>query len=45
MSSHQLRIFLTGDSTVQNYDESEKIQGGWGEFLRDFFTDHVQVIN
>jgi lysophospholipase L1-like esterase len=45
MSTHQIRIFLAGDSTVQNYDESEKNQGGWGEFLQDFFTDDVQVIN
>jgi lysophospholipase L1-like esterase len=45
MSSHQIRIFLAGDSTVQNYDESEKIQGGWGEFLQNYFTIDVQIIN
>jgi lysophospholipase L1-like esterase len=45
MSSHQIRIFLAGDSIVQNYEESEKNQGGWGEFLQDFFTSDVQIIN
>ncbi|SDM43882.1 rhamnogalacturonan acetylesterase [Bacillus sp. OK048] len=39
------RIFLAADSTVQDYDASEKHQGGWGEFLQVFLNEEVRVSN
>jgi lysophospholipase L1-like esterase len=45
MSNEPIRIFLAADSTVQNYDVSEKQQGGWGEFLQVYLNEEVQVIN
>ena len=44
MRAKQIRIFLASDSTVQKYEE-EKYQGGWGEFLQDYFTKDVQIMN
>ncbi|WP_042462373.1 rhamnogalacturonan acetylesterase [Neobacillus dielmonensis] len=45
MNLYKQKIFLAADSTVQRYDETEKNQGGWGEFLQDYFTDEVEVAN
>ncbi|ULT58184.1 rhamnogalacturonan acetylesterase [Neobacillus drentensis] len=45
MTINKITIFLAADSTVQSYDLDEKNQGGWGEFLQDYLTDDVQVIN
>ncbi len=45
MSNESIRIFLAADSTVQNYDVSEKNQGGWGEFLQTFLNKDVKVVN
>ncbi|WP_251551458.1 rhamnogalacturonan acetylesterase [Neobacillus muris] len=45
MNAEKLKIYLAADSTVQRYDEQEKHQGGWGEFLQDYFTDEVKVEN
>jgi lysophospholipase L1-like esterase len=45
MSIESIRIFLAADSTVQNYDVHEKHQGGWGEFLKDYLDEEVQVLN
>lgn len=45
MCIEPIRIFLAADSTVQNYDVHEKHQGGWGEFLKDYLDEEVQVIN
>lgn len=43
MRSNQIRIFLASDSTVQKYEDKD--QGGWGEFLQDYFTKDVQIMN
>jgi lysophospholipase L1-like esterase len=40
-----IRVFLAADSTVQKYDDNEKHQGGWGEFLQDFLDEGVHVLN
>ncbi|WP_462409504.1 rhamnogalacturonan acetylesterase [Neobacillus sp. Marseille-QA0830] len=45
MITNKLKIFLAADSTVQRYDVTEKNQGGWGEFLQNYFTDEVEVAN
>ena len=45
LTLNKINIFLAADSTVQSYDLSEQNQGGWGEFLQDYLTDDVQVIN
>jgi len=45
LTKNKTNIFLAGDSTVQSYAKGEKSQGGWGEFLQDYLTDDVQVIN
>lgn len=37
-------IYLAGDSTVKTYDEELYI-GGWGQFLDEFLTEDVDVIN
>lgn len=44
MKVNQIKIFLAADSTVQQYND-DKYQGGWGEFLQDYFTNDVQVVN
>ena len=45
MTIKKMNIFLAADSTVQSYGLSEKNQGGWGEFLQDYLTADIQVIN
>jgi lysophospholipase L1-like esterase len=44
MKADQISVFLAADSTVQMYVD-DKYQGGWGEFLQDYFTNDVQVVN
>lgn len=39
-----VKVFLAGDSTVKDYGDSNNI-GGWGEFIVNYFTDEVQVVN
>ncbi len=38
-------IYVAGDSTVQTYTGSTIHQGGWGQFLDDYFTTQVTVNN
>lgn len=38
-------IYLAGDSTVRNYDESQFPQAGWGQFLEKYLVDAVEVKN
>lgn len=38
-------IYLAGDSTVQSYDFSRAPQAGWGQFLGDYITGGVNVLN
>ena len=37
-------IYLAGDSTVKTYDEDQYI-GGWGQFLDEFLSEDVKVVN
>lgn len=39
-----IHVYLAGDSTVKDYGSSNTI-GGWGEFIKDYFTDDVVVVN
>ncbi|MCC3355909.1 rhamnogalacturonan acetylesterase [Bacillus sp. REN16] len=43
MNHQKVKVFLASDSTVQKYDDPH--QGGWGEFLQDYFTEDAQVEN
>ena len=38
-------VYVAGDSTVQTYTGSTIHQGGWGQFLDDYFTTQVTVNN
>ncbi|MBR1443274.1 MAG: rhamnogalacturonan acetylesterase [Firmicutes bacterium] len=38
------KVFIAGDSTVKSYGE-ERDEGGWGEFINNFFDDDVIVDN
>ncbi|MEI2364987.1 hypothetical protein [Niallia circulans] len=44
MRSNQIRIFLATDSTIQKLEDNN-YQGGLGEFLQDYFTKNVQIMN
>ena len=39
-----MKIYLAGDSIVQNYEKEEFI-AGWGQFLSFFIKDGVEVVN
>ncbi len=39
-----IHVYLAGDSTVKDYGTSNTI-GGWGEFIKDYFTDDVVIVN
>lgn len=43
-TNHLLRLVIIGDSTVCNYP-TNGIQRGWGQYLQDYFTEDVRVIN
>jgi lysophospholipase L1-like esterase len=40
-----IRIFLAGDSTVASYPENEAPMAGWGQVIKEFFTDEIEVQN
>lgn len=40
-----VNIHLIGDSTVQSYQDISDYQGGWGEYLSDFFCTNFKVYN
>jgi pectin methylesterase-like acyl-CoA thioesterase/lysophospholipase L1-like esterase len=40
-----IRIFLAGDSTVEDVSPEQGIKKGWGQQIPPFFTNHVQIIN
>ncbi|MBL4561861.1 MAG: rhamnogalacturonan acetylesterase [Labilibaculum sp.] len=40
-----VRIFISGDSTAQNYDTTKTVMRGWAQMLPDFFDEHVTVVN
>jgi pectin methylesterase-like acyl-CoA thioesterase/lysophospholipase L1-like esterase len=41
----QFRIYLAGDSTVENVLPEQGIKQGWGQQISQFFTDEVCIIN
>ena len=41
----RMTVYVAGDSTVQTYTGSSIHQGGWGQFLDDYFTTQVTVDN
>jgi lysophospholipase L1-like esterase len=38
-------VYVAGDSTVSTYTNSSIHQGGWGQFLQDYFTASAKVVN
>ncbi|MET1122733.1 rhamnogalacturonan acetylesterase [Priestia megaterium] len=45
VNPNQVRLFLTGDSTVASYPKHEAPMAGWGQVFDSFFTDQVTVHN
>lgn len=43
-SANAIHVYLAGDSTVKDYGASNTI-GGWGEFIGNYFTDDVVIVN
>lgn len=43
-TENAVHVYLAGDSTVKDYGASNTI-GGWGEFIGDYFTDDVVIVN
>lgn len=41
----ETQIFIVGDSTVQNYQEKDSPQAGWGQYMETFFTSQVSIQN
>jgi lysophospholipase L1-like esterase len=38
-------VYIAGDSTVSTYTNSSIHQGGWGQFLQDYFNSNAKVVN
>jgi len=38
-------LFIAGDSTASIKSEDKRPESGWGEFLHDFITPNIKVIN
>ena len=45
MSETRVKIYIAGDSTVQNCASNYRPQEGWGRMLSRYFKDHVYVYN
>ena len=43
--SKKKKIFITGDSTASNYEDSDAPRAGWGQVIGSFFGDEIKVIN
>ncbi|RAK06888.1 lysophospholipase L1-like esterase [Halanaerobium saccharolyticum] len=43
--SKKRKIFIAGDSTASNYQESDAPRAGWGQVISNFFVDEIEVIN
>lgn len=41
----KIRIFMAGDSTMQNYNINKTPQRGWGQMLPSFFNKDVTIFN
>ncbi|PZX18620.1 lysophospholipase L1-like esterase [Breznakibacter xylanolyticus] len=41
----QVRILMSGDSTMQTYRDTLNPQRGWGQVLPDFFDEQTHIIN
>jgi lysophospholipase L1-like esterase len=38
-------VYVAGDSTVSTYTNSAIHQGGWGQFLQDYFDTKAKIVN
>lgn len=38
-------VYIAGDSTVMTYKASEAPQGGWGQFIANYFTSDLKFVN
>jgi len=38
-------VYVAGDSTVSTYTNSSIHQGGWGQFLQDYFVSGAKIVN
>jgi lysophospholipase L1-like esterase len=38
-------VYVAGDSTVSTYTNSSIHQGGWGQFLQDYFDAKAKIVN
>jgi lysophospholipase L1-like esterase len=38
-------VYVAGDSTVSTYTSSAIHQGGWGQFLQDYFQSNAKIVN
>jgi len=45
MSETKVKIYIAGDSTVQNCTSNYKPQEGWGAKLSEYFRDYVHIYN
>jgi len=38
-------VYIAGDSTVSTYTNSDIHQGGWGQFLQNYFSANAKIVN
>jgi len=43
--TQEITVYLAADSTVQAYKPESRPQGGWGEFIADYFEGPVRFAN
>ena len=43
--STPVTVYIAGDSTVSTYTNSAIHQGGWGQFLQDYFMTDAKIVN
>jgi lysophospholipase L1-like esterase len=44
-ATNSVTVYVAGDSTVSTYTNSSIHQGGWGQFLQDYFNSNAKVVN
>ncbi len=40
-----MKIFIAGDSTAANKQANKRPESGWGEYLKDFISPHIEIRN
>ncbi|WP_346208095.1 rhamnogalacturonan acetylesterase [Caldifermentibacillus hisashii] len=45
MTKEHVQIFIAGDSTVADCPPGEEPRAGWGQLLKNFFTNNVEIHN